>query len=128
LKKKTANDKSYHAKAKTLFMPQFRGEPCAVCGSTQGTVGHHIVSQARSKALKFDKRNIIVLCPSHHKFGMDMAPHSPSQVVVERFIDWFKENRPEQWQWTRDHEHDQRKYSYKQAVDNMKKGLEAWHV
>ena len=122
------NHSSYMKKADGLFMKQFRGKPCEVCGSTQGTVGHHIVSRARSKALRYDLHNIIVLCMGHHKFSMEMAPHSPSQVVVERFINWFKENKPEQWAWTREHERDVRKYSFKQACENMKQGKDAWDV
>jgi len=123
---KRANDKYYRTKADGLFMKQFRGTHCEVCGSQDKTVGHHIVSKARSKALRYDMRNIIVLCPSHHKFSNDLAPHSSNQMACTRFVEWFKENKPAQYRWTKEHEHDQRKYNYKQACENLKNGRLAW--
>lgn len=125
-KKRAPNSAYYHTKAKDLFMPQFRGQPCGVCKATEGTCGHHVVSQSRSKALKFDRRNIIVLCPSHHTMGNDMAPHASNQLAVERFIEWFKVNRAEQHKWLVGNERIQRRFTYKQAIENMTDGREAW--
>ena len=125
-KVKTPNHKSYLKRAKDLFMPQFRGKPCEVCGTNQGTCGHHVVSQARSKSLRFDERNIIVLCAKHHTMGNELAPHASNQMAVERFIEWFKENKPEQHAWIEENERIERRYTYKDAVENMKAGRKAW--
>ena len=125
--KKSDNHKSYRTKADNLFMSQFRGKPCEVCKTTVGTCGHHIVSKSRSKALRYDFRNIIVLCPSHHTLGNDLAPHSTNQLAVERFCEWFKEEFPIRHWWIKEHEHIiERRYTYKQAVENLKNGKEAW--
>ena len=125
-KDKSPNSKYYSTKAEDLFMPQFRVEPCEICETTVNTCGHHIISKARSKALRFDKRNIIILCPAHHTMGTDMAPHATSQTAVERYIEWFKENKPEQYAWTKENEYIQRRYTYKHAAENMAQGLAAW--
>jgi hypothetical protein len=58
--------------------------------------------------------------------GNELAPHSKNQIAVERFLDWFRFTKPEQWKWTRANERLQRKYSYKQAVENLKAGRDAW--
>ena len=125
-KTKSPNHSSYMKKADELFLKQFRGNHCEVCQTTQGTCGHHIVPRSRSKALRYDMRNIIVLCAAHHTMGNDLAPHATNQLAVERFIKWFKKNKPAQHAWIKEHERDQRKYSYLQAVENMQEGRVAW--
>lgn len=124
--KRSPNSKYYRTKADNLFMPQFRGRYCEVCDKTEGTAGHHIVSKSRSKSLRFDTRNIIVVCPSHHTMGNDMAPHSTNQLAVERFLDWFRETHPERHAWIVENERIERRFTYKQAAENMAAGREAW--
>ena len=58
--------------------------------------------------------------------GNTMAPHSSNQLAVERFIIWFKTFHPEQHQWAMANEHTKRRYTYKQAVENLKAGKQAW--
>jgi len=123
---KSANHKSFRNKADKLFMPQFHGQPCEVCGTTINTCGHHCVSKSRSKALRYDHRNIIVLCPAHHTMGNDLAPHATNQLAVERFVKWFNETHPGRHAWLIENEYIQRRYSYKQACENMTNGLNAW--
>jgi hypothetical protein len=123
---KSPNSKYYRTKADNIFMAQFRGQPCEISGETVGTCGHHIVSKSRSKALRYDKRNIIVVAPKHHTMGNDMAPHSTNQLAVERFLNWFKENHPERHAWIVENEHIERRFTYKQAAENMTAGREAW--
>lgn len=125
-KVKSPNHTYYRNKADNLFMEPYRGQPCAVCGTDHGTCAHHIVSKGRSKALRYDHRNIIVLCQAHHTMGTDMAPHATSQTAVERFLNWFKETFPFQYEWTKENEFIQRKYTYRQAGENMAKGVRAW--
>lgn len=58
--------------------------------------------------------------------GTDMAPHATSQTAVERYLEWFKQNKPDQYKWTKENEYIQRRYSYKQALENMREGKKAW--
>jgi len=125
-KTKSANDKSYRIKADEVFMKPYRGLPCEVCGETKGTVGHHNVSKARSKALRYDKRNITVLCQKHHTMGNDICPHSSNPMAVLRYFMWFRDNRWSQYLWLFNNEKIERKYSYKQALENLKAGRRAW--
>ena len=126
MKTRRPNDKYYRIKCDEIFMSPYRGMPCEVCGSTKGTVGHHNVSKARSKALRYDKRNITVLCQAHHTFGNDICPHSSNPMAVDRYFTWFTDNKWDQYVWLRDNEKIQRKYSYKQAHENLLVGREAW--
>ena len=107
-------------------MSPYRGTPCEVCGSTKGTVAHHNVSKARSKALRYDKRNITVLCPSHHSMGNDICAHSSNPMAVDRYFDWLRLNDYHKYHWIKMYEKEQRKYSYKDAVENLLVGREAW--
>ena len=126
MKTRRPNDKYYRNKADDLFMSQFRGQPCEVCGSVKGTVGHHNVSKARSKALRYDRMNITVLCQAHHTMGNDICPHSSNPMAVDRYFKWFKDNRTDRYLWVKFNEKIQRKYSYKQAHENLLVGREAW--
>lgn len=124
--KKSPNSTYYRNKSDKLFMAQFHGQPCEVCGSIEGTHGHHIAAKSRSKALRYDIRNIVILCARHHTMGTDMAPHATSQLAVERFCQWFKETHPARHKWITENEHIQRRYTYKDAAENMTAGRLAW--
>ncbi len=126
MKTKSPNDKYYRVRADELFMAPYRGLPCAVCGTTKGTVAHHNVNKARSKALRYDKRNITVLCQSHHKFSNDIAPHSSNPMAVDRYFTWFRNFKTDQYRWLKLNERIVRKYSYKQAWENLLAGKDAW--
>ena len=126
MKSKSPNDKYYRNKADEIFMSQFRGKPCEVCGTTNATVGHHNVNKARSKALRYDKRNITVLCPKHHCYGNDIAPHSSNPMAVNRYFDWLNKENPAQYDWLMANEKIERKYNYRDALENLKAGREAW--
>jgi len=123
---KSPNSKYYRNKADKLFMDQLHNQPCEICGKTEGATGHHFVGKSRSKALRYDKRNIVILCQAHHTFSNDIAPHSVNGLAVERFIEWFKTNHPDRYNWIKENEYIQRKYTYKQAVENLENGIEAW--
>ena len=126
MKSKTPNSSYYRNKADEIFMAQFRGKPCEVCGAVSGTVGHHNVNKARSKALRYDKRNITVLCQKHHTMGNDICPHSSNPMAVDRYFDWFRNNEDGKYYWLVENERIERKYSYRQALENLKNGREAW--
>ena len=88
------------------FMAQYRGRPCEVCGTTYATVAHHLIPKGRCMHHVVSDENIIVLCQGHHTFGGDISAHSTSALVMDRFIDWVKANKPEQWAWAEKHERD----------------------
>ncbi len=125
-KTRSPNSAYYRNKADEIFMVQFRGLPCEVCGTTNRTVGHHNVSKARSKALRYDKRNITVLCQAHHTMGNDICPHSSNPMAVDRYFVWFIREHKEQYHWLLGHEHIERKYNYRDALENLKAGMDAW--
>jgi len=124
--KKSPNSKYYRNKADKLFMSQFHGEPCEICKTTIGTCGHHVIGKSRSKALRLDIRNIIVVCNQHHCFGNEMAPHSVNSLAVERFLEWFRTTHPERHAWIVENERIERRYTFKQAYENMVNGRDAW--
>ena len=126
MKSRPPNHSYYRKKADDIFMSQFRGLACEVCGANLGTVGHHNVNKARSKALRYDKRNITVLCQKHHVMGNDICPHSSNPLAVDRYFDWLRKTNLSKYIWLKENEKIQRKYSYKQALENLKAGREAW--
>ena len=126
MKTRSPNSTYYRNKADKLFMAQFHGQPCEVCGNDQGTCGHHIVAKSRSKALRYDLRNIIVVCCRHHTMGNELAPHSVNQLAVERFVEWFKLTFTKRHAWIVENEYITRRYTYKQAAENMAAGRKAW--
>jgi len=87
----------------SAFMRQFHGQPCAICGSREGTAGHHLLPKGSHADYAFEEMNILPLCPTHHMFSNEIAAHSTSSMVIESFIEWLKENRPEKYAWMKDH-------------------------
>ena len=82
-----------------LFLAQFRGRPCEICGATSGyyngrtirSMGHHILSKELHRLYRYDPLNIVVLCPKHH-LGAEMSPHSHDTAAQAAFYDWMREN------------------------------------
>ena len=54
-------------KRDSVFMIQFHGKPCIVCGVCLGTHGHHILTKKARPDLKYELFNIAVLCFHHHR-------------------------------------------------------------
>ena len=79
-------------KCDDLFLSQFRGKPCEVCGQTHGwyngreicSMGHHLLSKELHRLYRYHKDNIVVLCPKHH-LGSDMSPHSHDTAAQDAF-------------------------------------------
>lgn len=81
------------------------GNACAVCGKRMGEVdqsngkpvvinAHHLQSRDIDPGLRWDERNGICLCVSHHKYGHQSAHKSPLW-----FVDWLQKNRPDQYSY-----------------------------
>ncbi len=95
-KKFNPNSKALRNKCDALIKQMFKGKPCAICGTTINTCGHHIITR-KFIPLRHDLRNIIPLCISHHGFGNDIATHSSYAPAQEKFRQWLKENDYEGW-------------------------------
>jgi hypothetical protein len=126
LAKRKANpySKYWQKKAMGLFMASFRGLPCEVCGTKQGTCAHHLLSQGSHPKYKLEPKNITVLCPSCHKYSNELAAHSKNVLAVERFMEWLRYNKPEQGKWLDQAEleyKDLDRVDYKQIYERLAK-------
>ncbi len=118
-RKKNKNSAYWVNKCKDIFMVQGRGQACEVCGRTDGSVFHHIVSQSRSKLLRFDLMNVVVLCPEHHTMGNSLAPHSTNSLAVGRYIDWLRETNPDKVEYCEQREHEKCFKSYREIYEEL---------
>jgi len=65
-----------------------RGCKCEVCGKEGKIDLHHIISRRHSQ-LKFDKCNLVMLCPLHHKFStLESAHNNPLWFIL-----WLQNHR-----------------------------------
>jgi len=96
-----------------LFLAQFRGRPCAVCGKTNGfyngktirSMGHHLLSKELHRLYRYSVDNIVVLCPKHH-LGADMSPHSHDTAAQAAFFDWLQQIFPKKYTLMMGRRHD----------------------
>jgi len=101
------------------FMKPWRGQPCAICGISSRTAGHHIVGRRRCPSLIIEPRNIVVLCVQCHMFSNEMAAHSKNSFAVVRFVQWLMENRKKQYDWVKANENIERKIRWKQEWEEL---------
>ncbi len=66
---------------------------CAVCGSGK-CEAHHLVPREH-EATRYDLRNGIALCASHHQFDADISPH---QNAIG-WVVWLRDKYPESHTW-----------------------------
>ena len=52
--------------------------------------------------------------------GNDLAAHSISTLVVERFINWLKETHPDKWEWMSNNERNYGKPNYEEACKRLR--------
>ena len=101
----------------------FKGKPCAICGSLN-TCGHHIVPRSRSSFLRHDLQNIISLCPTHHMFSNEIAPHSTNSLAVHAFVEFIKEKFPNRYSYLLSNQHTIQKPDWKAAYERLKNETE----
>lgn len=123
----TPNAGGWAKVADDLFLAQFRGRPCVICGKTHTyikgvktrSMAHHIAKKELCRLMRYDKRNIIVLCADHHnRFNGSMSPHSECSVKTGLFYEWLINYRPDLWDWVKAH--------YKDNADNALSYKEAY--
>lgn len=66
---------------------------CEICGSNKSINAHHVISR-RILRTRWDLRNGIALCSSHHFFGNFSAHSNPIW-----FLNWFKLYRPDDYKY-----------------------------
>lgn len=106
-------------KCDDLFLARYRGLPCEICGKTQGkddnkvirSCGHHLIFKGNCRKFRYEPKNILVLCPVHHShYNHDISPHSiTSTLAQQRFAEWVRVNKPEQYEWWMENKHYERK-------------------
>ena len=92
-----------------MFSKLFLGQPCVVCKSlgivNTKTCGHHIIEKGRNAYYKFTPMNGLPLCVEHHRFGHNIAAHSPNSLEVYKFVDWMKKHLPRHYIWYEENNH-----------------------
>jgi len=66
---------------------------CAVCGSRK-CEAHHLIPR-QNQATRYDLRNGIALCASHHQFDKDISPHQNAAGWME----WLVVHHPKLHGW-----------------------------
>ena len=115
-KKKNPRSKYWQNKADAELSRVAKG-PCAICGADG--CGHHLISRSH-KIFRHDLRNIITLCPVHHRFSNELAPRSTNALAVTAFVEWVKENRPDQYEFWQKNQHVTGIPNYKEAYEHLR--------
>ena len=76
------------------------GHKCAVCGRGDNLHAHHLTPR-RHTATRYDLRNAVALCASHHIFDKDLSPHENAMGWVE----WLKWHYPATHDWYQENAH-----------------------
>ena len=115
----TAKSGGWTNKSDDLFLAQYRGKPCEICGRRGGydngrkmpSAGHHLIFKGRCRKHRYNHKNIIVLCPHHHShYADDCSPHSITSTHAQHvFEEWVRVNKPEQYAWWMEHMPDMHK-------------------
>jgi len=112
---------SWCGKADDEVTEYFKHQVCAVCGTPISVCGHHIIPRRRCVHRRHTFWNLLPLCPKHHRFSVEMAAHSESCLVVDRFNAWLKANHPIRWANSKRDEHigveTEGKVNYKEAYE-----------
>lgn len=91
-----------------LFLAQFRGRPCEICGVTHAeyngrkirSMGHHLAEKGNCRAHRYNPFSIVVLCVNHHsQFTRDISPHADFTPANARFYDWLRDWHIDKYNW-----------------------------
>lgn len=66
---------------------------CAVCGSTPCDA-HHLIPRA-NEATRYNLRNGIALCATHHQFDPHVSPHQNAAGWMQ----WLRDHHPLRYDW-----------------------------
>ena len=93
LKKLEKRERNKKDKEWRLAVKKRDNSQCIVCKRTDYINCHHIIPR-ENKTFRWNIDNGISLCPSHHKFSIELSPHKNPVA----FFSWFQKNRKEQWE------------------------------
>ncbi len=93
------------------------GGRCEICGKEYGINSHHVIGRVNYN-LRWDLRNGVALCISHHKFGVFSAHENPIY-----FMSWFKKHRPEDYEYIKNPEFTKFKTWYISDYEEIKAKL-----
>ena len=114
----------WRRKASLRFMNQYHNAECAVCGKTEGTIGHHIISVGSCAFHRYTKINILPLCPEHHTISNAMAPHSTNSTARDVFNNWLKATYPDRHAWKDAHRFDTGRINHREIFLGLAGGGE----
>jgi len=120
-KKKT--NKYWRNKIDKLLAEHARGKRCAICNQSPAHY-HHLLPKSRYACYRAEKKNLILLCPKHHTFGLECCAHSQNYLAVVAFEEWLKKNRPKQHTWATEawlNKAPVRRIDYEELYKNMVK-------
>jgi len=109
----TPDGGGWRNKADDLFLAQFRGRPCEICGKREGwdgkkirSCGHHLAEKGMHRKYRYEPENIVILCPEHHShLSRTMSPHADDTAAVARFYSWLRDNCLGKWERLQDIDH-----------------------
>lgn len=131
---KTADAPGWMHKCDDLFLAQFRGKPCEICGAVSSidngrvvqSCGHHLIFKGRCRKFRYQIKNIVVLCPYHHShFVQDIGPHSMVNTMAQKnFGDWMQKKKPGQFKWWKENEEEihkawDRSWTYREKYEEL---------
>lgn len=125
----TADAGGWRNRSDDLFLAQFRGRPCEVCGKKDGwdgrkirSCGHHLAEKGMHRKYRYDASMIVILCPEHHsRFSRDMSPHADDTAAVARFYKWLEDHCPERFAKLQniDHKPFDKSWTYKEMYETL---------
>ena len=89
---------------------------CIICGDKHLPNNHHLIDKTNYPT-RWEIDNLVLLCPSHHKFLKTMSAHMAGIV----FAEWMRNNRPEQYWWVLDNINKKLSITYKEVAEELKK-------
>jgi len=126
----TPDTTAWQVKCDDLFLAQFRGKPCSICGATTRlykdrmtrSCGHHLMEKDLHRIHRYSVEGIVVLCPKHHgQYERTISPHSDDTVAVAAFYEFVRTKLPDQWKWFKSHCRDMwdRSWTYKEMYERL---------
>lgn len=99
------------------------GHKCAICGKTKEDgvrlEAHHLEPRQICQSLRYDPRNGILLCTSHHKFGKESAHKG-----MLWFVTWLQTNRKDQYEYVMNHRLDDIDLNDRDTLANIEMELD----
>jgi hypothetical protein len=102
---------------------------CAYCFAKSGEIkengkpvildGHHLIPRDASHRLKFEPRNFILLCKSHHKFSREFSAHKNPLL----FFEWYNKIYSENVKWLIDHKDNEINLKDRETLQKIENNL-----